>query len=221
MKALYEGKSNLFDMAKQDTKIGSIVRYQNNIRTILNQGAPQSDEKMKEMKEALGKEYAGIIATKSVWKKPSQAIGDVYKEKGFKEYAKQNEILKEDRKKHDYIQNYLEKKDGGFKSMMSGMKGNWKNFVDTSMKALTPNASEMLRDYMKNKKLVTENEKNKNTGALKFEKNEKKKRHLIERSERRCILPFSVFTSELLFTQQLTICTKYGRIMLTIFAKAM
>lgn len=59
--------------------------------------------------------------------------------------------------------------------MMSGMKGNWKNFVDTSMKALTPNASEMLRDYMKNKKLVTENEKNKNTGALKFEKNEKRK----------------------------------------------
>ena len=110
MKALYEGKSNLFDMAKQDTKIGSIVRYQNNIRTILNQGAPQSDEKMKEMKEALGKEYAGIIATKSVWKKPSQAIGDVYKEKGFKEYAKQNEILKEDRKKRDYIQNYLEKR---------------------------------------------------------------------------------------------------------------
>ena len=79
----------------------------------------------------------------------------------------------------------------------------------------------MLRDYMKNKKLVAENEKKKNTGALKFEKNEKKKRHLIERSERRCIPPFSVFTSELLFTQRLTICTKYGRIMLIISAKAM
>lgn len=36
----------------------------------------------------------------------------------------------------------------------------------------------MLRDYMKNKKLVAENEKNKNTGALKFEKNEKKEKAL-------------------------------------------
>ena len=155
--ALYEGKQNVFDMAKQDVKTGSIVRYQNNIRTILNQGKPKDIDKMK---NELGKEYAGIIATKSVWKKPSEPIGDVYKNKGSKEYTEQKKVLDADKKQRDTIQNYLVEKDKGFNRMMAGVK-DWKSVVDTSMKALTPNASEMLRDYMMNKNLVTETKKTK------------------------------------------------------------
>lgn len=76
MDALYEGKQNAFDMADQDVSIGSIVRYQNNIRTILNQGKP-APENFEKMKNDLGKEYAGIIATKCIWKKSGDKIGDV------------------------------------------------------------------------------------------------------------------------------------------------
>lgn len=46
--------------------------------------------------------------------------------------------------------------------MMAGVK-DWKGAVDMSMKALTPNASEMLRDYVSNKKLTAINNKSHTT----------------------------------------------------------
>lgn len=157
MDALYNGKQNVFDMAKQDVRIGSIVRYQNNIRTILNQGKP-APENFNKMKNDLGKEYAGIIATKSIWKKPSDMIGDVYKKEGPESYKEQKKAFETDKKKRNTIQNQLVNKDKGFDRMMAGVK-DWKGAVDMSMKAISPNASEMLHDYVVNKTIVANNQK--------------------------------------------------------------
>ncbi|MBR4362883.1 MAG: hypothetical protein IKP42_09175 [Ruminococcus sp.] len=116
------------------------------------------------MKNDLGKEYAGIIATKCIWKKSGDKIGDIYKKEGPDSYKEQKKTFETDKKKRDTIQDQLINKDKGFDRMMAGVK-DWKGAVDMSMKALTPNATEMLRDYVSNKKLTANNNNYNNTNS--------------------------------------------------------
>ncbi|WP_028510191.1 hypothetical protein [Ruminococcus sp. NK3A76] len=151
-RASKENKNYYDDLLKirsdSNPHIGDIRKYQNNIRTVINEADPKNMDKedFEDAKEMIMKNVAQIIATKAIWPKRSKKsitqinqdlcmVDPERKENFVAKYQKQNEDCQE-----LAMNIYENRKD--FKRMFDEAK-DWKSLVDLSKKALTSSGLEI------------------------------------------------------------------------------
>lgn len=129
-------------------RIGDIRKYQNNIRTVINEAEPEkmNKEDFQDAKEMIMKNVAQIIATKAIWPKPSEkTITQINQDLCMADPKQKENFIAKNQKQNDdcldlSINIYENRKD--FKRMFDDAK-DWKSLVDLSKKALTTSGLEI------------------------------------------------------------------------------
>lgn len=151
-RASEENKNYYDDLLKirsdSNPHIGDIRKYQNNIRTVINEADPKNMDKedFEDAKEMIMKNVAQIIATKAIWPKRSKkSITQINQDLCMVDPERKENIIAKNQKQNEDCQElamniYENRKD--FKRMFDEAK-DWKSLVDLSKKALTSSGLEI------------------------------------------------------------------------------
>ncbi|MBQ6676261.1 MAG: hypothetical protein IJM75_09025 [Ruminococcus sp.] len=147
-------------------KPGEIIPYQNDIRDVLSEGEPTSDQDFNTKKDKIMRATAKLISTKASWNLPEKrTISQIRQELGDEGFASYRKEYKKVSKECEKNAQRLYTESDSFKYMFD-MVTNWKDLKELSMTALSPTGNGIIFKLRAAKEAYLEAEKIKQQGRI-------------------------------------------------------
>ena len=147
-------------------KPGEIIPYQNDIRDVLSEGEPTSDQDFNTKKDKIMRATAKLISTKASWNLPEKrTISQIRQELGDEGFASYRKEYKKVSKECEKNAQRLYTESGSFKYMFD-MVTNWEDLKELSKTALSPTGNGIIFKLRAAKEAYLEAEKIKQQGRI-------------------------------------------------------